>query len=166
MVSSGDNLKLPRRGLISLKMYKISRVIDAEGLSYQPAPTASLDSCSLGVEFLFECIDGTKVAFNSGLERSSFEFAAFGAGWGQVLPKERVIDVTCGIHEDIDTSEGTARTSAIEFESSLESDRFLYRGSLCVRLLRRVKTVDIGLMVLLVMQSHDFFANVGLQRLN
>lgn len=54
-------------------------------------------------------------------------------------------------------------TSAVEPERGLQSNLFASRGSLDVCLLRSIKAVDIGLMVLGVMKLHDLSRDVGFQ---
>lgn len=54
-------------------------------------------------------------------------------------------------------------TSSVEFEGSQESDFLLGGLSACEAGLSSVQAVDIGLMMLSVVKSHDLSADVGLE---
>ncbi len=62
--------------------------------TYQPAPATSLNSGSLRVELFFEFFNGAKVAFNSRFEGSGLQFASVAVGRSQILPEQRVVNVT------------------------------------------------------------------------
>jgi hypothetical protein len=56
-------------------------------------------------------------------------------------------------------------TTSVELQGRLKSDLLRSRIRFGVRLLCCVESVDIGLMVFLVMQLHDFFGDVGFEGL-
>ena len=55
------------------------------------------------------------------------------------------------------------RTTAVEFERSLESDAFLGGGGFGVRGLGGVESVDVGLVVPFVVELHYLAGDVGLE---
>ena len=57
------------------------------------------------------------------------------------------------------------RTSAVELESRLQRDFFQGRVRLGVRLLSSVQAVDVGLVMLRMMQPHDFLRNMWFESL-
>lgn len=68
------------------------------GVVPQPSPTRSLDASSGSVELLLEVLEVTESSLNGGLERTVLEDTSLtlvrrGRG-SEVLPKERVVDVT------------------------------------------------------------------------
>ena len=78
LVCGSDNLECLRGGVVR-----------------EPAPAASLNSSSGGVELLLERLNRAKVALNCALKLAVLEFAAAFLDWCEVLPKECVIDVAC-----------------------------------------------------------------------
>ena len=58
------------------------------------------------------------------------------------------------------------RTSSVEFQCSLEVNPLLQVMRRCVLLFRRIEPVDIGLMVLRVVELHNFLRDVGFECLS
>jgi len=117
------------------------------GTVTKPSPTRTLDPSSGGVELGLEFVDAAKGTLELALEVAILEDATISPMlWigGKVLPEEGVVDVT----------------TAVELESSLKGDALFWSGSFGVCSLRGVKCGDIGLMMLLVVKSHDLFLNV------
>jgi len=106
----------------------------------EPAPPAALNPSRARIELRLERIDRAKVALERSLQLAVFEPAAALLRGSEVLPEERVVDVA----------------SAIELERGLERDLFARRRRLDVRLFCCIETVHVGLVVLFVMELHDF----------
>ncbi len=72
--------------------------------THQPTPSATLDSGCFGIELLLECFDGAKIAFDESLEWSTLELSTLFAGWSQVLPEQRMVDVSYskGVSNDVE----------------------------------------------------------------
>ena len=68
-------------------------------MTNKPAPPTALDSGGGGVELVLESVDAAECAFDGVFERAGREGAALtlplGSGGSQVLPEERMVDVTC-----------------------------------------------------------------------
>ena len=68
--------------------------------THEPAPAGALDGRSGGVELLLEGVEGAPLLDDGLLEGTVTEGAAvalaLGRGGREVLPEERVVDVTCG----------------------------------------------------------------------
>jgi hypothetical protein len=73
--------------------------------TYDPAPTRALDGSSSRVEFLLQDIQRTPALADGSLERAVLEHAAITLALDsrprEVLPEERVVDVTYGHKHDI-----------------------------------------------------------------
>ena len=124
-----------------------------------------MNSSCLGVELLLESLDRTEVAFDGSLEGTCFQLASLGVRRGKILPEQRMVDMAYAKLYYRELKEETPLTSTVELECGLQSN-VIFRGrGLGVRFLSRVQTVDIGLMVLFVVKSHDFLANVRLESL-
>jgi hypothetical protein len=54
-------------------------------------------------------------------------------------------------------------TSSIEFKSCLESNALLGSGCFCIRKFSCVESIDIGLVMLRVVESHNLLRDVGLE---
>jgi len=117
----------------------------------EPAPSGTLNTSGSRVEFLLEVIDATKVAVDSIFKGTVFEGTtvslALGRGGGEVLPEEGMVNVT----------------TAVELESSLESDALLGSCGFGVCGFGCVQGVDVSLMVLLVVKLHDLARDEGLE---
>ena len=150
LVGGGDDLELLGVGVVA-----------------EPAPAGALDGGGDGVHFLLErcgralargverqgghsrtrvgqsharlTIDAAKVGHERILERARRELTAALRLGRQVLPKERVVDMP----------------AAVELECGLELDLVLGGGRLGVGLLGGVEAVDVGLVVLAVVEFHD-----------
>ena len=61
----------------------------------QPTPAASLDRGGGRVELFLEAVKRPKVAVDGRFEQAVGEDPTSRVVWGEVLPEERVIDVTC-----------------------------------------------------------------------
>lgn len=149
--------------------------------TYEPAPAGALDGSGGGVELLLEGIEGAPSLEDSLLERAFTESTAvalaLGGGGREVLPEERMVDVTCAqtarsvtlpVSSNRTKPLGCARaklTSAVELERGLEGDALLRGGSLGVGLLGGVERVHVGLVVLLVVKLHDLLGDEGLERI-
>ena len=84
-------------------------------------------------------IDAAKISDKRILERARSKLTAALRLGRQVLPKQRVVDMP----------------ATVELECGLELDLVLGGGRLGVGLLCGVEAVDVGLVVLAVMQFHD-----------
>ena len=98
-------------------------------------------------ETLLLTINATEVGNDGVLERTRREFTSTLRLGSKVLPEERVVDVS----------------TAVEFECLEEGDALLGRGGGSVRLLGGVERVDVRLVVLGMVQRHDFGADVRLE---
>ena len=76
LIWGGDNLEDLRCGIVP-----------------EPAPAASLNPNSSGVEPFLKPFNGAKVAHNRVLKLSILEFPSAFLHWSEVFPKECVVDV-------------------------------------------------------------------------
>lgn len=70
----------------------------AQEQTHEPAPARTLDTRGGGVELLLENIKGTKVLDNGLAEGTILQGttdSTVGAGLGQILPEQGVVNVTC-----------------------------------------------------------------------
>jgi hypothetical protein len=63
-------------------------------VTYEPSPSGSLNGSCGGVELLLEGFHGPKVLFNGLLERAFSQLATVPARGCEVLPEQRVVDMT------------------------------------------------------------------------
>lgn len=66
--------------------------------AHKPAPARALNSGGGGIEFLLESIERTEVLDDGLAEGTILQGTAdttIGAGFGQVLPEQGVVDMTC-----------------------------------------------------------------------
>lgn len=117
----------------------------------QPAPTGALNGGDLSVKLLLQLVETTKVTVDRILEHTGAQLATTVLLRSQILPEQRVVDVT----------------------TSIEVDRFLKSdGRLDVLLVDGfrelffglVESVDVGLVVLGVVQLHDLGRDGGFER--
>ena len=121
---------------------------------HQPAPTTTLDAQQRSIEGFLEVVDRSPLTLDGSLQawRGGGQLRGGRRGWGQVLPEERVVDVA----------------SAVELDLLLQADQGRHvlglqgRGLGCQG---RVEVGDVGLMVLLVVDFHDLFADDRFQSL-
>lgn len=100
LVGSSDDLDALVGGVVALRSlisissctYKIER------RTYDPAPTRALDTGGGGVELLLEVVEGAEGREDRRLEGSVLQDTAvtlaLGGGGREVLPEERVVDVS------------------------------------------------------------------------
>jgi hypothetical protein len=159
LVRRRHNLEFPRLGVIT-----------------EPSPPTTLYASGGRIKLLLERIDRAKVALKRGFQLAVFELAATLLGGREVPPEEGVVDVALGrsirsAGEQANDDGGCWRdldhilTSAVELERGLESDPLARRRRLDVCLLCCVEASHVGLMVLRMMEHHDFGRDVGLQGL-
>jgi len=133
LVGGGDDLKT------------LGGCVDAE-----PAPSRALDTSGSRVELFLKVVERAKRTNDSILQGTVVENTAVSTlllRRSQVLPEQTVIDVT----------------TAVELEGSLESDALFGSRSLCVSSFGSVERVDIGLVVLGVVKSHNLLRDVWLK---
>jgi hypothetical protein len=97
--------------------------------THDPAPARALDSRSGGVKLLLEILKRTKVVGNSPAKGTIVQGATgatVGAGLGQVLPEQRVVDVTYSAV----MRRGSAKHDQHEIESS-KKGHLTTRGEIC-----------------------------------
>ena len=66
--------------------------------AHKPAPARTLDSGGGGVKLLLERIEGSEVLYDGLTEGTILQGTTgttVGAGFGQILPEQRMVDVTC-----------------------------------------------------------------------
>ncbi len=133
LVLGGDNLKL---GVL--------------GVESEPSPTGSLDGGNGSVEARLEVVKRAKVTLDGLLEGTVVKLSTAVTGGSQVLPEERVVDVT----------------TTVELDSGLKLDLLLdvvARDGRVVSLDGVVKVVDVKLVVLCVVNGHDLLRDGGLE---
>lgn len=134
LVGCGGNLKSFGRGVVS-----------------EPAPSRALDSGSGSVELLLHVLDRAKRLHDGLLQGTVTQSTTVALlrrrGGGEVLPEKRVVNVA----------------STVETESCLEGDALL--GCRCFGICRFgcIERIDVGLVVLRVMELHDLLRDVGLK---
>ena len=122
-------------------------------VGHQPTPSAALNAQQGRVERILKLIEGSPALLDGRLEgRCLIDLAPPGLLRGQILPEEGVVDVA----------------TAVEFDRLLHGDELGnvvgLRGSL-LRIERGVQAIDVGLMVLFVVQLHDLLGDVGFKGL-
>lgn len=135
LVLGGDNLKL---GVL--------------GVEAEPAPTGALDGGDGSVEGGLEVVERTKITLDGLLEGTVLELSAALAGGSEVLPEERVVDVT----------------TTVELDGALKLDllaNIVARDGRVVRLDGVVEVGDVELVVLGVVDGHDLLRDGGLERI-
>lgn len=135
LVLGGDNLEL---GVL--------------GVETKPSPTRALDGGDGGVEGGLEVVERAKVTLDGLLERTILEGSTALAGGGEVLPEERVVDVT----------------TTVELDGGLELDllaNVVGRDGRVVSLDGVVKVGDVELVVLGVVDGHDLLGDGRLERI-
>lgn len=116
----------------------------------QPRPTGALDAGQRGVHLLDEGLERTELGRDGLAERAVGRAAALARGGGQVLPEEGVVEVA----------------AAVEVEEGSDGGRL---GEVALGLglgdggQRRVEAVDVGLVVLGVVELHNLGGDVGLE---
>jgi len=113
----------------------------------EPSPPTTLYASGGRIKLLLERIDRAKVALKRGFQLAVFKLAATLLGGREIPPEEGVVDVA----------------SAVELERGLESDPLARRRRLDVCLLCCIEAIYVGLMMLRMMERHDFGRDVGLQ---
>jgi len=113
----------------------------------QPSPAGSLDGSGSGVELFNERIQSAKVTIDSLLERAGSELSTSSGHRSEIFPEQGVVDVA----------------TTVKLESTKESNAFLGRLRGVERGLCSIQAVHVGLVVLLVVESHDLLADVGLK---
>lgn len=126
-------------------------------MTHEPSPSRSLHSSSLGVDCLLQVLQATKVPLDrlSKLATGG-KLGLFRLVRSQILPEKRVVNVS----------------APVELQGGLKSDSGLDglgSGFLGLELgegfLSGVETVNVGLVVLGVVQGHDLLGDAGLQGL-
>lgn len=117
---------------------------------HQPSPTRSLDSRQCRIELLLHPIKATIVAVDRLCQGAAGRLASALVLGRQVLPEETVVDVAAAVEVD----EGLSRDERGRVVLGLRFGGFLFGG---------VQAVDIGLVVLAVVQLHDFARDGGLE---
>jgi hypothetical protein len=157
----------------------------------EPAPSGALDGGRLGVDLVLEVLEGSKVLLDLVGENAGRRELGLGrASWGKVLPEQLVSlsaisprlaqwakhtewllekQVVRLAHNDTEMQDYAHVSTAVELESRLEGDRALdivVRDQLVKRLLCSVQPIDVCLVVLGVMESHDLFGDGWLKSLS
>lgn len=120
------------------------------GILHQPRPAAPLDARERGVELLLEGIEAAVRVVDGGREGAGRGLAAALGRGREVLPEERVVDVT----------------TAVEVDERLEGDLggdvvlLLGFGDLLAEVVERG---HVGVVVVLVVEFHDLAADGGLE---
>jgi len=177
----GFNPYAQRRAVIARTLCQIL----TQDQAHKPAPARTLDTRSGGVELLFESIEGTEVLDDGLAEGTILQGTAgttVGAGLCQILPEQRVVDVSCNVtmkgrsatqvRHEIKSDKASVMirsqmykilTTTVEFQSSLQANSLFGGGSFLVSLGRGVEGVDVSLVVFLVVERHDLLRDVGLE---
>jgi hypothetical protein len=97
LVGRGVNLKT-LGGRVQTLSHSMSMTSCRNGSTNEPTPTAALNSKRGGIKLLLEVFEAAKLLLDSSLERAGLESAsassALGRSRGEILPEQRVIDVT------------------------------------------------------------------------
>lgn len=128
---------------------------DAQALRVldKPAPAAPLQAKKSLVKVALEGVEAAPRALDGADKLGGAVRVCIGGGGGsKILPEKRVVDVAAAV-------EPNGR-----LEGNLLGD-VVVRGGVCVRLEGDVQVVDIGLMVLAVVQLHDLGRDAGLESL-
>jgi len=113
---------------------------------------------------LLETVNRAKILNNLFFENSIVEFAAILRCRREVLPEKGMINVTCSV-ERVSKRVGSkrdreARTTTIELQSTLKCDFLFGVLGFSICLFCGIEAVDVSLMMLGMMEFHDFFADV------
>ena len=122
------------------------------GVEAEPAPSGALDGGDGGVEGGLEVVERAKVTLDGLLEGAVVEGSTALVGGGEVLPEERVVDVT----------------AAVELDGGLELDLLadvVGGDGRVVGLDGVVEVGDVELVVLGVVDGHDLLGDGGLERI-
>lgn len=117
------------------------------GIPRKPTPTATLDCSGLGDEIFEETFNGVEILEDLFFEHSTVEFTTTLGYRRQVLPEKRMINVT----------------ATVELQSTLKDNFFFGVLSFGIRFFCGIEAVNISLMMLGMMELHDFFAYVRFQ---
>ena len=122
----------------------------------QPPPTAPLHSKEVLLKGVGEGLDASPVLLNGGRQggRGGVDVRLGAVEGSQVLPEQRVVDVAAGVELDLLLlldELGDVGLGLVE--------GFALRGE-C-----RVELVDVGFVVLVVVDVHDFFGDGGFEGL-
>lgn len=153
------NLSSPRRE---------NREEETEARTHQPTPTTALNSSGGGIEFFLECINRSESLDNFFFQSTIGEFTTVFVSGGKVLPEESMVNMPyCerlfrrSVKTGSPIGENRGRiTSTIELQSTLQSNSLPGIVSLCIGLFGGIEAVDIGRMMFVVMEFHNFFGNV------
>lgn len=120
----------------------------------EPAPAAALDTEKSGTECLLEGVLGSPTGDNCFLERrsSSGQVVTWSSGRGEVLPEEGVVDVTAAVEANLLLQGDQGRDVICLSRSNLGRES-------------GVQVIDVGLVVLLVVQLHDLLGDHRLKSL-
>jgi hypothetical protein len=62
-------------------------------MSYEPSPSATLDSCGGSIELLLEFFHRSEVTLDGFFQGTIGKIAAVSIGGRKILPKQRMVDV-------------------------------------------------------------------------
>lgn len=178
MVCGGNDLDLLGGGVPALQYPKMNlssprrenRTEEMEARTYQPTPTTALNSSGGGIEFFLKFINRSESLDNFFFQSTIGEFTTVLVSGSKVLPEESMVNmpycerlfrrsVKTGSPIGEKRGEGEI-TSTIELQSALQSNSLLGIFSLCIGLFGGVEAVDIGRMMFVMVEFHNFFGNV------
>lgn len=113
----------------------------------EPRPSAPLDPRQLRVHHLLESVERSVTRVDSPLQRSRGLAAPTGPLGSQILPEERMVDMS----------------AAVEVDEGLEGDGFRGGAGGVEFFGGGVVGVDVGLVVVLVVQFHDLAGDGGFE---